>query len=130
MPLKRLPHVESQAILGCTAGETVSKKLNVVGGRTLEVCAVSLSIKYLIQQYTRAYSRSCQSQFWNSLPSADVSMEIHFHGLTVLQGTELNIVGGSELLKLQVESKVRLEAWSPHISFGELNFVVRAKASS
>ena len=48
-------------------------------------------------------------------------MEIHFHGLTVLQGSQLNVVGGSEVLKLQVQSKVRLEAWSPSVSFGKLN---------
>lgn len=50
-------------------------------------------------------------------------MEIHFHGLTVLQGTEMNIVGGSEMLKLQVQSKVRLEAWSPSVSFGKRDFL-------
>lgn len=46
-------------------------------------------------------------------------MEIHFHGLAVSQGSELQIVGGSELLKLQVESKVRLEAWTANVSFGK-----------
>lgn len=46
-------------------------------------------------------------------------MEIHFHGLTVLQGSELSVVGGSELLKLQVASKVRLEPFQPSVSFGE-----------
>ena len=46
-------------------------------------------------------------------------MEIHFHGLVTLQGSELNLAGGSELLKLQVCSKVRLEAYSPSVSFGK-----------
>jgi hypothetical protein len=43
LPLKRLPHVEMQAIINCSANETVSKKFSVEGGRTLEVCAVSAS---------------------------------------------------------------------------------------
>lgn len=50
-------------------------------------------------------------------------MEINFHGLKVLQGTDLHVVGGSELLKLQIESKVRLESWAPSVSFGELLFI-------
>lgn len=45
-------------------------------------------------------------------------MEVHFHGLTTLQGKHVSIAGGSELLKLQVTSKVRLEAYSPSVSFG------------
>lgn len=40
LPLKRLPNVEMQAILGCTSGETVTKKFDVTGGYTMEVCAV------------------------------------------------------------------------------------------
>lgn len=44
-------------------------------------------------------------------------MEIHFHGLKLLQGSAVNVIGGSELVKLQVASQVRLEAYSPSVSF-------------
>lgn len=64
-------------------------------------------------------SSSPQSQFWNSLPSADISMQIDFHGLTLDTGSQLFIVGGTSLPRLQVTSKIRLEAFSPSISFGE-----------
>lgn len=37
----RLSKTESQSIVVCTSGETVTKSLNVVGGVTLEICAVS-----------------------------------------------------------------------------------------
>lgn len=60
-----------------------------------------------------------QSQFWNSLPSADISLDVQFHGLTAVQGRQITVLGGSELVKLQIESKVRLENFSPSISFGE-----------
>ena len=59
-----------------------------------------------------------QSQFWKSLPSADLAVELHFHGLTLDTGKSLTVVGGGEYLRLQVSSKVRFEQFSPSVSFG------------
>jgi hypothetical protein len=67
---------------------------------------------------TKLYSN--QAQFWNSLPEADVSMEIHFHGITLDTGNSLTVIGGAALPRLQVSSGIRLEEFSPAVSFGAL----------
>ena len=46
-------------------------------------------------------------------------MEIHFHGITLDTGKELTVLGGGSLPRIQVTSKVRLEVFSPSISFGK-----------
>lgn len=60
-----------------------------------------------------------QAQFWNSLPSATVSVQLDLHGLSISHGGGLTIRGGGPYGKIQVSSSVRPEELKPSVSFSK-----------
>ena len=100
-PLQRLSEVEKAFVLALQENEPVTKKFNVRGGMTMEVCS---------------------AQFWSNKSAFDLDLDIEFHGITAslvpASGRqELTLIGGQGHAKIECQSTVRIEDFKPSITF-------------
>lgn len=100
-PLQRLSEVEKAFVLALQENEPVTKKFNVRGGMTMEVCS---------------------AQFWSNKSAFDLDLDIEFHGITAslipASGRqELTLIGGHGHAKIECQSTVRIEDFKPSITF-------------
>lgn len=100
-PLQRLSEVEKAFVLALQENEPVTKKFNVRGGMTMEVCS---------------------AQFWSNKSAFDLDLDIEFHGITAslvpASGREeLTLIGGQGHAKIECQSTVRVEDFKPSITF-------------
>ncbi|SPO21109.1 related to Tripeptidyl-peptidase II [Ustilago trichophora] len=100
-PLQRLSEVEKAFVLALQENEPITKKFNVRGGMTMEVCS---------------------AQFWSNKSAFDLDLDIEFHGITAslipASGRqELTLIGGQGHAKIECQSTVRIEDFKPSITF-------------
>ncbi|SNX81849.1 related to Tripeptidyl-peptidase II [Melanopsichium pennsylvanicum] len=113
-PLQRLSEVEKAFVLALQENEPVTKKFNVRGGMTMEVCS---------------------AQFWSNRSAFDLDLDIEFHGITAslipASGRqELTLIGGHGHAKIECQSTVRIEDFKPSITFDTRRTFHRPSSSS
>ena len=81
LPEMRTDELAKEMTLHLASGDKRSIVFPVVGGRMLEICL---------------------AQYWSSLGNSSVSVEIEFHGVQIVQGTQLVLDGAAGNLKFQV----------------------------
>ena len=86
LPEMRIDEIAKEMTLHLVSGDKRSIVFSVVGGRMLEICL---------------------AQYWSSLGDSSVSVEIEFHGLQIVQGTQLMLDGAAGNLKFQVRVSER-----------------------
>lgn len=112
-PQQRLSHVEQAFVLALAENEPVVKKFSVKGGQTLEVCL---------------------AEMWNASQRFDIDVEFEFHGITIGHSVsgrdELTLIGGEGMAKIEATSNIRIEAFTPTISFSKRRSYVRPTKAS
>jgi tripeptidyl-peptidase-2 len=107
-PQRRLSFVEQSFVFALTSGEPMTRKFAVKGGQTLEVCL---------------------AEMWNAAQKFDIDVDLEFHGITIGHAVsgrdELTLIGGEGAVKIECMSNVRLEAFTPTISFSKRRTFVR-----
>ncbi|KAK0532315.1 hypothetical protein OC835_003373 [Tilletia horrida] len=111
-PHRRLNEVENSIITGLSEGETQVKKFRVRGGLTMEIVL---------------------AQMWNSRSAYELDFTIDFHGITtsqVLSGREeTTLVGGEGMARVDCVSNLRVEKFTPTLSFEWRRSFVRPESS-
>jgi hypothetical protein len=60
-----------------------------------------------------------KSQAWNAIGTAEIDVDVDFHGLRLADGREkLNLVAGNGLSQLPISKSIRTEIFKPQFSFG------------
>lgn len=107
-PQQRLSFIEQAFVLALNENEPVVKKFSVKGGQTLEVCL---------------------SEMWNAAQRFDIDVDFEFHGITIGHSVsgrdELTLIGGEGLAKIEATSNIRIESFTPAISFNKRRSYIR-----
>ncbi|CAO1623730.1 unnamed protein product [Sympodiomycopsis kandeliae] len=112
-PQRRLSAVEQAFVLALNENEPITKKFSVKGGQTLEVCL---------------------AEMWNAAQRFNIDVEFEFHGITIGHSVsgrdELTLIGGEGFAKIEATSNIRIESFTPTISFSKRRSYVRPSKSS
>jgi tripeptidyl-peptidase-2 len=112
-PQQRLPDAEHAYVLALNEGEPITKKMQVKGGMTMELCL---------------------AQFFTNAGAFTLEADVEFHGITVSRivagRDELTIVGGDGIAKLECLSSLRIETLKPTITFDQRRSFARPQTSS
>lgn len=111
-PHRRLPNAEHVYVLALNEDEPVTKKIQVRGGMTMELCL---------------------AQFFTNASAFNLDVDVDFHGINVSRlvsgRDELTLIGGEGVARLECVSNLRIETLKPTVSFDQRRTFVRPSSS-